>query len=88
MVAPVSLIVGLMCILQVTYPNMIDYFEQAGIEMEESDMSFSVSLNRGKGCEWGSKSLGGLFAQKRNAANPYFYQMIREIIQFKDDVMR
>lgn len=67
---------------------MIDYFEQAGIEMEESDMSFSVSLNRGKGCEWGSKSLGGLFAQKRNAANPYFYQMIREIIQFKDDVMR
>ena len=56
--------------------------------MEESDMSFSVSLNRGKGCEWGSKSLGGLFAQKRNAANPYFYQMIREIIQFKDDVMR
>lgn len=73
---------------QVTYPNMIDFFEQAGVEMEESDMSFSVSLNGGKGCEWGSTSLGGLFAQKRNMINPFFFQMIREIVRFKDDVLR
>lgn len=29
--------------------------------MEEFDMLFFVSLNGGKGCEWGSISLGGLF---------------------------
>jgi cyclopropane-fatty-acyl-phospholipid synthase len=67
---------------------MIKYFEEVGVEMETSDMSFSVSLNSGKGCEWGSRSLGGLFAQKRNILNPYFYQMIREIVKFKDDVLR
>ncbi len=67
---------------------MIKYFEEVGVEMETSDMSFSVSLNSGKGCEWGSSSLGGLFAQKRNILNPYFYQMIREIVKFKDDVLR
>ncbi|KAK1307704.1 hypothetical protein QJS10_CPA09g01967 [Acorus calamus] len=74
---------------RVTYPNMMEYFEGLGIDMERSDMSFSVSLDDGKGCEWGSRNgLSGLFAQKRNAVNPYFWQMIREILRFKDDVLR
>jgi cyclopropane-fatty-acyl-phospholipid synthase len=79
---------GFMVFNRVTYPNMIDFFEQAGVEVEESDMSFSVSLDGGTGCEWGSRSLGGLFAQKRNLINPYFIHMIREIVQFKEDVLR
>ncbi|KAG0625505.1 hypothetical protein M758_2G060600 [Ceratodon purpureus] len=83
----IGLDTGFMVFNRVTYPNMIDYFEQAGVEMEESDMSFSVSLDGGRGCEWGSNSLGGLFAQKRNMINPYFYQMIREIVRFKEDVL-
>ncbi|XP_024381729.1 uncharacterized protein [Physcomitrium patens] len=83
----IGLDTGFMVFNRVTYPNMIDFFEQAGVEMEESDMSFSVSLNGGKGCEWGSTSLGGLFAQKRNMINPFFFQMIREIVRFKDDVL-
>lgn len=82
------LIETLLYIFQVTYPNMIEYFEQAGVEMEESEMSFSVSLEGGRGCEWGSSSISGLFAQKRNALDPYFYQMIYEITKFKDDVLR
>lgn len=73
---------------RVTYPNMLEFFEQAGVEMEESDMSFSVSLDAGRGCEWGSNSLGGLFAQKRNLINPSFLHMIREIVRFKQDVLR
>ncbi|XVF28546.1 hypothetical protein REPUB_Repub15cG0039000 [Reevesia pubescens] len=45
--------------------------------MEPSDMSFSVSLDEGKGCEWGSRNgLSSLFAQKMNVLNPYFWQMI------------
>lgn len=68
---------------------MLEFFETLGVEMEASDMSFSVSLDAGKGCEWGSRNgLSGLFAQKSNAANPYFWRMIREILKFKDDVLR
>lgn len=68
---------------------MMEFFESLGVDMELSDMSFAVSLDKGRGCEWGSRNgLSGLFAQKRNALNPYFWQMIREIIKFKDDAIR
>ncbi|GLT42101.1 hypothetical protein SLA2020_161210 [Shorea laevis] len=69
-------------------PNMMELFESLGVDMETSDMSFSVSLDKGQGCEWGSKNgLYSLFAQKTNLLNPYFWQMLREIIKFKDDVL-
>ncbi|KAA3454501.1 Mycolic acid cyclopropane synthase [Gossypium australe] len=72
----------------VTYPNMMELFERLGVDMEPSDMSFSVSLNHGNGIEWGSRNgISSLFVQKRNLFNPYFWQMIREIIKFKNDVI-
>ena len=68
---------------------MVEFFDNLGVEMETSDMSFSVSLDKGHGCEWGSRNgLSSLFAQKKNAVNPYFWQMLREIIKFKKDVIR
>lgn len=74
---------------QVTYPNMMEFFESLGVDMETSDMSFSVSVDKGYGCEWGSRNgLSSLFAQKKNVLNPYFWQMLREIFKFKDDVLR
>ncbi|PWA85612.1 cyclopropane-fatty-acyl-phospholipid synthase [Artemisia annua] len=73
----------------VTYPNMLELFETLGVDIELSDMSFSVSLDDGNGCEWGSRNaLSSLFAQKSNMLNPYFWQMIREITKFKHDVLR
>ncbi|KAL0368483.1 UNVERIFIED_CONTAM: Sphingolipid C9-methyltransferase 1 [Sesamum calycinum] len=67
---------------------MMEFFESLGVDMEVSDMSFSVSLDGGRGCEWGSRNgFSGLFAQKMNIVNPYFWTMIREIIKFKDDVL-
>ena len=67
----------------------MEFFENLGVEMEISDMSFSVSLDRGRGCEWGSRNgLSSLFSQKKNLLNPYFWQMIREIVKFKDDVTK
>eukprot|EP00897_Mesotaenium_endlicherianum_P008430 jgi/Mesen1/7615/ME000397S06675 len=80
--------VGFMVFNKVTYPNLVAFFEELGVEIEPSDMSFSVSLNNGSGCEWGSTSLAGLFAQKRNALNPYFFQMLREMVIFQSDVLR
>ncbi|KAJ6903696.1 hypothetical protein NC651_021008 [Populus alba x Populus x berolinensis] len=84
----VDLDLGFMVFNRVTYPNMMEFFESLGIDMELSDMSFSVSLDEGQGCEWGSRNgLSGLFAQKKNMLNPYFWKMLREIIKFKDDVL-
>ncbi|KAH9618837.1 hypothetical protein KSS87_006533 [Heliosperma pusillum] len=84
----VDLDLGFMVFNRVTYPNMLEMFENLGIEVEASDMSFSVSLDKGRGCEWGSRNgLRGLFAQKTNALNPYFLKMIQEIVKFKDDAI-
>ncbi|XP_065863000.1 uncharacterized protein [Euphorbia lathyris] len=79
---------GFMVFNRVTYPNMMEFFESLGVDMELSDMSFSVSLDKGKGYEWGSRyGLSGLFAQKSNLLNPHFWKMIRELVKFKDDVL-
>lgn len=68
---------------------MMEFFESLGVDMEASDMSFAVSLDEGKGCEWGSRNgLSSLFAKKMNILNPYFWKMLREISKFKDDVIR
>lgn len=77
---------------QVTYPNMLAWFEGLGVEMEISDMSFSVSTQLGTSgsrCEWGSRNgISGLLAQKSNAISPSFWRMIREILKFKDDALK
>lgn len=78
--------VGFMVLNRVTYPNLISFFDEIGVDLETSDMSFSVSLDKGRGCEWGSNGLQGLFAQKRNALNPSFLYMIREMLKFQTDV--
>eukprot|EP01018_Ginkgo_biloba_P030451 Gb_22960 [translate_table: standard] len=79
---------GFMVWNRVTYSNTMAFFEELGVDLELSDMSFSVSLDNGKGCEWGSSNgLAGLFAQKSNALNPFFWRMIREIVQFKRHVI-
>ncbi|BFG14191.1 hypothetical protein CerSpe_004660 [Prunus speciosa] len=84
----VDLDLGFMVFNRVTYPNMMELFESLGVDMETSDMSFSASLDKGQGCEWGSRNgLSSLFAQKRNLFNPYFWQMLREITKFKHDAI-
>ncbi|KAK6914135.1 hypothetical protein RJ641_021456, partial [Dillenia turbinata] len=85
----VDMDLGFMVFNRVTYPNMMEFFENLGVDMEPSDMSFSVSLDGGRGCEWGSRNnFSSLFAQKSNILNPYFWQMIREIVKFKGDVLQ
>ncbi|KAF3786026.1 Zeta-carotene desaturase [Nymphaea thermarum] len=85
----VDLDLGFMVFNGVTYPNMMELFENLGVNVQRSDMSFSVSLDEGRTCEWGSRNgLSSLFAQKKNAFRPSFYRMLREIIKFKSDVLR
>ncbi|WMV48060.1 hypothetical protein MTR67_041445 [Solanum verrucosum] len=84
----IDLDLGYMVFNGETYSNLIEFFELLGVDMNISDMSFSVSLDQGRGCEWGTRNgFSSLFAQKKNVLNPYFWQMIREIIRFKQDVI-
>ncbi|KAK9060122.1 hypothetical protein SSX86_020826 [Deinandra increscens subsp. villosa] len=85
----IDLDLGFMAFNRVTYPNMMELFETLGVDMEASDMSFSVSLDDGNGCEWGSRNgFSSLFAQKKNLLNPHFWNMLWELNKFKDDVLR
>ncbi|XP_056694673.1 uncharacterized protein [Spinacia oleracea] len=73
---------------KVSYPNMAELFDGLGIEVEASEMSLSVSLDEGQGCEWGSRNgCRSLFAQISNAVKPNFWRMLQEINKFKDDVI-
>lgn len=62
------------------YPNLIAMFADLGVETIESDMSFAVS--DAAGTEWSSNGLAGLFAWKRNLANPAFLGMLGDIVRF------
>ncbi|WVZ64255.1 hypothetical protein U9M48_013805, partial [Paspalum notatum var. saurae] len=75
---------------QVAHPNIVEWFEGLGVEMEPSDMSFSASmqLGNGKGFEWGSRNgISGVLVQKSNLLNPKFWVVIHEIIKFKNHVL-
>eukprot|EP00250_Pteridium_aquilinum_P016572 c23167_g1_i1 orf=236-2836(+) len=83
----VALDLGFMVFNRVTYPNMLTLFDELGVEVEESDMSFSISMDEGRGWEWSSNGVSGLFAQKKNLLDFSFLRMVREIIKFQQDVV-
>ncbi len=64
-----------------TYPNLINFFSENNIEIEKSDMSFSVSV-KGKNIEYCGKGLNGIFIDRKNIFNLKFLKMFFEIIKF------
>ena len=76
---PVDL--GFIVFNKLTYPNLINFFNELKIPFEKSNMSFSVSI-RGSNVEYGGSGLGALFANKSNIFNFKFLKMIKEIISF------
>lgn len=65
----------------VNYPNLVALFDELGVETTESNMSFGASLGGGK-LEYALHGLDAIFAQRRNAADPRFLLMIRDIMRF------
>lgn len=63
------------------YPHLAALFDELDVPVTESNMSFSASLQGGR-IEYGLASLGALFAQKKNAVNPHFLRMVRDIFRF------
>ena len=64
-----------------TYPNLIKFFDENKIEIEKSDMSFSVSVKNTK-FEYCGKGLKGIFANKSNLLDLKFLRMFYDIIKF------
>jgi predicted NAD/FAD-binding protein len=65
---------------EANYPNLVQLFQAVGVATEPSDMSFSVSRDRGA-FEYQARALG-IVAQPSNLARPDYRRMVREIFRF------
>ena len=69
------------------YPFMSALFDQLGVPVVKSNMSFGASIGGGK-LEYALTSLNALFAQRSNAVNPRFLSMVRDIFRFNKNALR
>jgi len=77
----VAVDIGFMVFNKKTYPNLIKFFLENKIEIEKSDMSFSVSV-KDSDIEYCGKGLNGIFSNRKNLLKPKFIKMFLEIISF------
>ncbi|MDA9709418.1 FAD-dependent oxidoreductase [Candidatus Pelagibacter sp.] len=64
-----------------TYPNLINFFKDNSIEIEKSNMSFSVSV-KDTNFEYCGKGISGMFSNKSNIFNLKFLNMFFDLIKF------
>ena len=69
-----------------TYPNFLGLLGELGVEVQASEMSFSVQTTGG--LEYNGTTLNSLFAQRRNLVRPAFWRMIRDILRFNREAPR
>ncbi len=77
----VSVDIGFMVFNKKTYPNLINFFLENKVQIEKSDMSFSVSV-KGSDIEYSGKGLNGIFSNRKNLFKFKFIKMFFEIISF------
>ena len=77
----ISLDIGFIVFNYETYPNLINFFNENKVEIEKSDMSFSVNV-KDTNFEYCGKGLKGIFAKKSNLFNIKFLRMFYDIISF------
>lgn len=69
------------------YPFMAALFDELGVPVVKSNMSFGASVDGGR-LEYALTSLDALFAQRRNAVTPAFLGMVRDILKFNKNALR
>jgi len=82
-----ALDLGFIVFNKITYPNLINFFDELNVSYEKSNMSFSVSVKNSK-IEYSGSGLKGLFANKSNILNLKFLKMIKEIYFFYKDSIK
>ncbi|CDW97798.1 hypothetical protein [Sporisorium scitamineum] len=78
---------GFIVFNRVTYPNFLRFLQHAGVDILNSDMSFSVTrfiseLGGYGGFEWAGGSVAALFCQASNLLNPGHWRMVWDIVRF------
>lgn len=64
-----------------TYPNILKLFDELGVDLAPSDMSFAVRADRDD-IEWSGTNFASLFAQPANALKPKFLRFLVDIVRF------
>ena len=77
----VSVDIGFIVFNFQTYPNLINFFKENDVQIEKSDMSFSVSVENSS-FEYCGKGLNGIFSNRSNLINLRFLRMFFDIIKF------
>ena len=77
----ISVDIGFIVFNHQTYPNLINFFLENEINIEKSDMSFSVSV-QGTSFEYCGRGIKGMFSNKSNLFNVSFLKMFFDIIKF------
>ena len=78
---PLWIDMGFIVFNEPCYPNLLKLFEHLGVAHQLSDMSFGVSVDKGK-LEYGSLGLNGIFAQRLNLFRPRFISLLVDIVRF------
>ena len=73
--------IGFIVFNEKTYPHLITFFNELGVEYEKSDMSFSVSVEN-TNIEYCGRGIKGVFSNRENILNLNFIKMFYEIISF------
>jgi predicted NAD/FAD-binding protein len=82
---PIAVDTGFIVYNTLNYPNLTALFAHLDVPTKASDMSFSVSMDKGA-FEWAGRVkdvFSGLFAQRSNLANPRYLGMLMEILRFQ-----
>jgi len=64
-----------------TYPTLLNLFDQWGVRIQNSDMSFGFE-DKDSGFYYSSDVPSGLFARRRNLISPSFWRLIWDIFRF------
>lgn len=69
------------------YPNLTGLFQHIGVDVEESDMSFGVSIDNGW-LEYGTRRPLDIFSQKSNLLRLQFWGMLFDILKFNKNAKK
>lgn len=69
------------------YPFLAALFDELNVPVVKSNMSFGASIAGGK-LEYALHGADAFFAQRRNAVNPSFLRMLRDIFYFNKNAVR
>ena len=77
----ISIDIGFIVFNHQTYPNFVNFLKENKIDIEKSNMSFSVSVKETE-IEYCGKGLKGIFSNRKNLFNFKFIKMFFDIINF------